>query len=349
MNNIKILVDSGSDLSLEYCKKYDITIVPLNLQIEGRTVSDDGHFDAAKYCEYLKVAPQVPKSAQPSPQAFLDCYRRFSDREHIIVITMSAKASGTHQSAVLARDLFEEENKSCRIHVVDSASTSFAISMLAFHAAQMRQNGLPATEIVAQLVEDTLHIGTYYLIDDISFLIKGGRISSIKGGLLTKMSIKPIVGARNGMAYHHSNALGFQKGLAKLVSLFRNNSFPGSDVFISHSNCLSKAKQLEEAILRAAPSTVVQELGRCAEPCDTHAGPRYHRLVFLSGAVYLISIFPKSPQGLFFILHMDVNVLTMYFSVLDPCRSPLLELKKNACGIPRQIDSKAPLCYHQTK
>ena len=111
MNNIKILVDSGSDLSLEYCKKYDITIVPLNLQIEGRTVSDDGHFDAAKYCEYLKVAPQVPKSAQPSPQAFLDCYRRFSDREHIIVITMSAKASGTHQSAVLARDLFEEENQ----------------------------------------------------------------------------------------------------------------------------------------------------------------------------------------------------------------------------------------------
>jgi len=272
MNNIKILVDSGSDLSLEYCKKYDITIVPLNLQIEGRTVSDDGHFDAAKYCEYLKVAPQIPKSAQPSPQAFLDCYRRFSDREHIIVITMSAKASGTHQSAVLARDLFEEENKSCRIHVVDSASTSFAISMLAFHAAQMRQNGLPATEIVAQLVEDTLHIGTYYLIDDISFLIKGGRISSIKGGLLTKMSIKPIVGVRNGMAYHHSNALGFQKGLAKLVSLFRNNAFPGSDVFISHSNCLSKAKQLEEAILRAAPSTVVR-IGQMRGTMCTHAGP----------------------------------------------------------------------------
>ena len=328
MNNIKILVDSGSDLSLEYCKKYDITIVPLNLQIEGRTVSDDGHFDAAKYCEYLKVAPQVPKSAQPSPQAFLDCYRRFSDREHIIVITMSAKASGTHQSAVLARDLFEEENKSCRIHVVDSASTSFAISMLAFHAAQMRQNGLPATEIVAQLVEDTLHIGTYYLIDDISFLIKGGRISSIKGGLLTKMSIKPIVGARNGMAYHHSNALGFQKGLAKLVSLFRNNAFPGSDVFISHSNCLSKAKQLEEA------NSPRRTQYRCSNWADARnhvypCRPRYHRLVFLSGAVYLISIFPKSPQGLFFILHMDVNVLTMYFSVLDPCRPPLLELKKN--------------------
>lgn len=144
--------------------------------------------------------------------------------------------------------------------------------MLAFHAAQMRQNGLPATEIVAQLVEDTLHIGTYYLIDDISFLIKGGRISSIKGGLLTKMSIKPIVGARNGMAYHHSNALGFQKGLAKLVSLFRNNAFPGSDVFISHSNCLSKAKQLEEAILRAAPSTVVR-IGQMRGTMCTHAGP----------------------------------------------------------------------------
>ena len=45
MNNIKILVDSGSDLSQEYCEKYDITVVPLHLQIEGRTVLDDEHFD----------------------------------------------------------------------------------------------------------------------------------------------------------------------------------------------------------------------------------------------------------------------------------------------------------------
>ena len=69
MNNIKILVDSGSDLSLEYCKKYDITIVPLNLQIEGRTVSDDGHFDAAKYCEYLKscaAGSQIRATESPS-------------------------------------------------------------------------------------------------------------------------------------------------------------------------------------------------------------------------------------------------------------------------------------------
>lgn len=272
MNSIKILVDSGSDLSQEYCEKYDITVVPLHLQIEGRTVLDDEHFDSVKYCEYLQVAPQVPKSAQPTPQAFLDCYRRFSDREHIIVITMSSKASGTHQSAVLARDLFEEENKTCRVHVVDSTSTSFAISMLAFHAAQMRQKGFPASEIVAQLVEDTFHIGAYYLVDDISFLIKGGRISSIKGGLLTKMSIKPIIGVRNGMAYNHSNALGFQKGLAKLISLFRNNACPGSDVFISHSNCLAKAKQLEEAILRAAPDTLVHISQMRGTMC-THAGP----------------------------------------------------------------------------
>ncbi len=272
MSKIKILVDSGSDLSADYCESYDITVVPLSLQIEGRTVLDDERFDSVKYCDYLKVAPQVPKSAQPSPQAFLDCYRRFSDQEHIIVITMSSKASGTHQSAVLARELFEEENSTCRIHVVDSASTSFAISMLAFHAAKMREDGRPAAEIVTQLVADTLHIGAYYLVEDIGFLIKGGRISSIKGGLINKMSIKPIIGVRNGMAYNHSNAFGFQKGIARLVALFQNNAFPGSDVFISHSNCPAKAKALEEAILRVAPSTSVASQQMRGTMC-THAGP----------------------------------------------------------------------------
>ena len=193
MSYMKILVDSGSDLSLEYCKKYDITVIPFSLQIEGRSVLDSERFDSAKYCEYLKVAPQAPKSIQPSPQAFLDYYRRFSDREHIIVITMSSKISGAHQSAVLARELFERENKSCRVHIVDSAGTSFAISMLAFHAAQLNQNGLPVSEIVEQLVEDTLHIGTYYLADDISFFIKADHLSSFKGSLLAKTGVKSII------------------------------------------------------------------------------------------------------------------------------------------------------------
>ena len=90
------------------------------------------------------------------------------------------------------------------------------------------------------------------------------------------------------------------------------------------------------------------ELGRCAEPCVPMPAPIPSACFSIRSSLFNFH-FPKSPQGLFFILHMDVNVLTMYFSVLDPCRSPLLELKKTACGIPRQIDSKAPLCYHQTK
>ena len=110
MSYMKILVDSGSDLLLEYCKKYDITVIPFSLQIEGRSVLDSERFDSAKYCEYLKVAPQAPKSIQPSPQAFLDYYRRFYDREHINVITMSSKNYGAHQNAVLARELLEREN-----------------------------------------------------------------------------------------------------------------------------------------------------------------------------------------------------------------------------------------------
>lgn len=272
MNSIKILVDTGSDLSPEYCEKYDITIVPLSLQIEGRTVPDDDRFDAGKYCEYLKVSPQVPKSAQPSPQTFLDLYEQFSDYEHIIVITMSSKSSGTHQSAVMARDLFEEATHACRVHIVDSTSTSFAISMLAFHAAEMAAEGKSAAEIVARLADDTMHIGAYYLVEDISFLIKGGRISSIKGGLLTKMNIKPIIGVRNGIAYNHSNALGFQKGIARLVSLFQNNALAGANVYISHSYCAHKAKLLEDAIHHVAPDTPVFTSPMRGTMC-THAGP----------------------------------------------------------------------------
>ena len=230
---------------------------------------------------------------------------------------------------------------------MDSASTSFAISMLAFHAAQMRQNGLPATEIVAQLVEDTLHIGTYYLIDDISFLIKGGRISSIKGGLLTKMSIKPIVGARNGMAYHHSNALGFQKGLAKLVSLFRNNAFPAPMCLFPIPTAFPRPNSWKKPF--SAPHPVpLFELGRCAEPC----------VPMLPDTIGCFSIrsslfnfhFPKeSTRALFYSAYGCQRFDNVFFCFGSMPASFIGTEKKPLAGFLGKLTVKAPLCYHQTK
>lgn len=273
MDQIKILVDSGSDIPLEECEKNDITLVPLNLHIEGLTVSDDDTFDAVKYCDYLKVAPAVPKSAQPSPQAFLDEYRRHSGCAHIIVITMSSKASGTFQSATLAKELFEEENTACHIHVVDSTSTSFAISLLALRAAEMVRQGESIQTILAQLVEDALHLATYYLVDDISFLVKGGRLSSIKGSLLSKMSIKPIISARGGVAFNHSNALGFQNGISKMVALFKSSARLGTELYLCHANCIDKAEILATAIQQIAPETKIHISHMRGTMC-THAGPQ---------------------------------------------------------------------------
>lgn len=273
MKKLKILVDSGSDISKEECEKYDITMVPLNLQIEGRTVSDSHEFDAEKYCDYLKVAPDVPKTAQPSPQAFLDYYREFSeDYEHIIVITMSSKASGTYQSAMLAKDLFEEENESCHVHVVDSTSTSFAISILAIHAATLLEKGESIQKILAQLVEDGLRVGTYYLVDDISFLVKGGRISSLTGGILTKMNIKPIICAKNGVAHNHSAALGFQNGIGRMVNIFKNNAKIATPLFICHAHCMEKAEALAAAIQTVVPEIRIRISQMHGTMC-THAGP----------------------------------------------------------------------------
>lgn len=272
MSYMKILVDSGSDLLLEYCKKYDITVIPFSLQIEGRSVLDSERFDSAKYCEYLKVAPQAPKSIQPSPQAFLDYYRRFSDREHIIVITMSSKISGAHQNAVLARELFERENKSCRVHIVDSAGTSFAISMLALHAAQLNQNGLPVSEIVEQLVEDTLHIGTYYLVDDISFFIKADHLSSFKGSLLAKTGVKSIIGVRNGMVYHHSSALGFQKGLRNWRPFSKTMPFPAPTPLFLIPTAFPKPSGWKKLSF-APPLALRSGSARCAERCVLTPGP----------------------------------------------------------------------------
>ena len=91
-------------------------------------------------------------------------------------------------------------------------------------------------------------VRTYYLIDNLEFLIKGGRVSPLKGGIASKLRIKPIVAIKNGEGSIPANAMGYQNGLSKLAHFFWEDCTPDSELYVSHAGCPEKAMAIVEKI-----------------------------------------------------------------------------------------------------
>ena len=273
MRKIKILLDSGSDISPEYCEKYNITVVPLNIHREGKTVTDYYDFDPVEYCEYMQSAENTPKTSQPNPNQIIDYFKKFeTEYDDLIMITMSRKGSGTHDSALLAKRMYEEQDPKCNIYIVDSMSTSFAIVMMAIKADELIQQGMEAEKIVEFLNEYRNHIGIYYLVDNIDFLIKGGRVSTIKGNVLNKIHLKPIITVVDGEGVNCSNAIGYRKGIAKLLHFFQTQALSKDILHVTHAHCMERVEQLKGIFSRAIPGIKFDVLQMQGTMC-THAGP----------------------------------------------------------------------------
>lgn len=254
MDKIKILVDSGSDMSMEYAEKYNIDIVPLNVIFEGKTHKDVIELSSTEYCEYLKTCSEIPSTSQPSPMDFIEYFNKYkTEYEHIIVITMSPTGSGTFNSATLAKEMFLEENPDYHIHIVDSKSCGLIELLEAKAAANMIEDGYNIVDILDNLEKIRFNISTYYLVDNVEYLIKGGRVSTIKGTIAAKLRLKPIVAIKSGIGSNLTNAVGYHNGIEKMAGFFFAEAKPTTTLYISHANCPDKAMKLVERVKKQIP------------------------------------------------------------------------------------------------
>ena len=256
---IKILVDSGSDISKDYCKKYNIDVVPLNVLYNKKSHKDFYEIDPVSYCEYLETCKEIPTTSQPSPADFVNYFNKFKDEyDHIICITMAPAGSGTFNSANLAKEMFKENDEQCQIHIVDSRSCGLNETVLAKATAKMIAKGKDVYTILSELEEMSHNMCTYYLVDNIEFLIKGGRVSTLKGAIASKLRLKPIVTIRQGIGSNLTNAVGFHNGLEKLVNYFFQDADESTTAYISHANCYTKALALADKLKTRQPQIKIK-------------------------------------------------------------------------------------------
>ena len=184
----KIIGDSCLDLTEELKKDPGFQMIPLTLQVGNVQVIDDETFDQSAFIEMVKACPECPKTACPSPESFKKAYEE-ADVDAVFVITLSNHLSGSYNSAVLAKELYEEEKKEAgetvtkKIAVIDSLSASSGELDQALYIRDLCEQGLDFGT-VAEMAEAYSHrMKTYFVLETLDTLRKNGRLSGLQAFL----------------------------------------------------------------------------------------------------------------------------------------------------------------------
>ncbi|MGL5972606.1 MAG: DegV family protein [Oscillospiraceae bacterium] len=270
---IKILVDTCSDINKELLLKYQFGLVPISVNTSENSNIDNLELGCKEFCNYLRQCKEIPTTSQPSLDEFMDIFKRYEDEyTDIVFVTMSDAGSGTYSGAVNATNIYKEERGKCNIHVVNSKNTSLGMLHLTILLKKLLDSNETLDNAIKQIEEQRLKISAFYLIENVDFLVKSGRVSTIKGGIASTLNIKPIVQIKDGVGQSSSNALGIDKGLRKLASYFEKYGDISQPLYITHADCDSRSKKLKEMILKTNNNVevIITEMNK---PMSVHGGP----------------------------------------------------------------------------
>ncbi len=246
----KIVIDSCGELTEEMKADGHFCNVALELEIDGVRIKDDETFDQADFLRRVRESSKGPKSSCPSPEAYMKEFE--GEAEHVYVVTLSGKLSGSYNSAVLASNLYKEEHSHQKqIHVFNSKSASVGETLIGLKVQECEEAGMTFEQVVETTEEYIASMNTFFVLETLETLRKAGRLSNLKALVAQTLNIKPIMGSTDeGEIQQLSQARGMKRALSKMIDVVvsKTKNCENKILAISHCNCPERAKYLKETI-----------------------------------------------------------------------------------------------------
>lgn len=233
----KIIGDSCCDFTKLDYRKGNVASVPMSILIGGVEYRDDGSRTQEEWIRLIKEDPGYPQSACPSPDAFM---AEFEEDKDNYVIALSSKLSGVYNSAMLAKQIYEEDHEDARIHVFDTRSAAAGEHLMYELVAERAAAGMPFEQVVEEVEELRDRMQTIFVLDDLETFRKNGRLKGIKALVATTMNIKPVLVSKEGEVDQIDQAIGMQRAVNRMLWHIEKMKIDpeGKKVRISH--CDSK-------------------------------------------------------------------------------------------------------------
>ena len=278
---IRIFVDSVSDMPDEYLQKYNITMIPLTVNLNGLSYDDRSGLTLDEFFSEIRRTNTFPTTAAPAPHKFIENFQPAVDAgDSIICFTMSSASSATYQSACLAKSKFPD----AKIDIIDTKCAGMCQGLNAITAARLALSGKDHDEIVAASQKRVPRLKTLVLLDTMEFLRRGGRISATKARMASVLGVKPVIeymASTDGNIELVHRSRGIEKSMKWMVELAQSlkKNFTDSLLAIEYSTDPEPAhiiKSLLEKVYKLG-EVIITPIGKVV---GTHVGPQATGIFF---------------------------------------------------------------------
>ena len=288
MSNYILSCCSTADLSMEHFESRDIKYVCFHFIIDGVNYLDDLGNSISFDDFYKKMAEGAEtKTSQVNVSEYMDYFRPFLEEgKDILHVSLSSGLSGSYNSASAAAAMLSEEYPDRKLIVVDSLGASSGYGLIMDTLADMRDEGKSIDELYAWVEENKLKMHHWFFSTDLSFYVKGGRITKAEGFFGTMLKICPLLNMDNeGHLIPREKIRTKKKVINEIVARMEQCAADGLDYsgkcYISHSACLEDAQavaaMVEERFPKLNGKVLINNVGTTI---GSHTGPGTVALFF---------------------------------------------------------------------
>lgn len=245
----KIVADSSCDMW--ELNGVDFAVAPMTISTDNKHYVDNQELDVHLMSEELAKYKGVSHTACPSVGSWLDCYEGFDE---VFVITLTGAMSGTYNSAMTAKGIYEEENENVKVHVFDSLSTGPEMRLLIEKLKEMIDEDLPFEEIVEKGQDYLNHTRLFFALKSLHNFAMNGRVSKAVASAIGVLNISIFATAsEEGTIQQISKCRGEKKVVKSMIEHLENAGYHGGKVRISHADNLKLAHSVRDKILELYP------------------------------------------------------------------------------------------------
>lgn len=246
----KIVADSSCDIW--ELNGVDFAVAPMTISTDNKHYVDNQELDVHLMSEELAKYKGVSHTACPSVGSWLDCYEGFDE---IFVITLTGAMSGTYNSAMTAKGIYEEENENVKVHVFDSLSTGPEMRLLIEKLKEMIEEDLTFEEIVEKGQDYLKHSRLFFALKSLHNFAMNGRVSKTVASAIGVLNISIFATAsEEGTIQQISKCRGEKKVVKSMIEHLEDAGYHGGKVRISHADNLKLAHNVRDKILELYPN-----------------------------------------------------------------------------------------------
>ncbi len=273
MEKIAILVDSGSDLSLDYIREEGFYYLPLYVNLDGKFLKDRLEISPEDFYSWIKTNNKLPKTSMPSPGDINELLEKIKEDgyDKVICINIGNKFSGTYNACKLA------EVPGLEIYAFNTGNLTLAQGYYATYAKKLIDEGKSFDEITKKLEEKIYDSKVFFTIDTFKYIVEGGRVPKTFGKIGDALSVKPIIKTdppEGGFAIEKI-VRGEKKTLSQLEKIIRKNLEGVKDYyfFISEGDYPDGHEKMKERLKDIIENAKVYKEGQISPTLGANTGP----------------------------------------------------------------------------